>query len=556
MATTAKQSSTNPNAATSPSNVRASQQTFQENGEEDIATIAKQISDHAEAIYQTWKARGLAPTEILNCHTDSSNAFSKTLNSSTAGSPTGGVVNNSNTSSGVKSPVVAELLAQAPDLSNNNLEKLVSSFVNEDKARIAAQKQQQQHQQQRSGIQYVRQKFERAGSAEDNNSSGIVGSNNQTQLPANNSKLNYSNRQSNSNTNTNSSNVPDVLKDTIKEQKQHPKEKPQTPVKPEHLLNHVPTWPLKNRLGTNYQQPQSQSKVINNINNNNNNNSLNQQIVNNHFNEMKGQNSSGVSGGGGGGDDSTVGHTNGTDSLSLKNSHDLMDEVTREEERLINALKTGTVLNNDTASLPEVIQSTLINNNINCSDINERNNYNLQPDISSSTANSNNLSNNNSILNNNNNDSNNLNLNNINSSTTPTTLNSQQVQIKQWNGVPMKPNHTPIILHPKEDTKSYTSFNKVATTRIPTRQEKQMLDDSDSKKGFHIKTIPSPIRPFLSRGSVAERVLIFEKCPEKAPPRTSIKETKVQVSFFKRLLLSLFFYNYIYPRIHRKINSN
>lgn len=36
-------------------------------GEEDIAAIAKQISDHAEAIYQTWKARGLAPTEILSC---------------------------------------------------------------------------------------------------------------------------------------------------------------------------------------------------------------------------------------------------------------------------------------------------------------------------------------------------------------------------------------------------------------------------------------------------------------------------------------------------------
>ncbi|XP_028039967.1 uncharacterized protein LOC114250337 isoform X2 [Bombyx mandarina] len=36
-------------------------------GEEDIAAIARQISDHAEAIYQTWKARGLAPSEILSC---------------------------------------------------------------------------------------------------------------------------------------------------------------------------------------------------------------------------------------------------------------------------------------------------------------------------------------------------------------------------------------------------------------------------------------------------------------------------------------------------------
>ncbi|CAB0015084.1 unnamed protein product, partial [Nesidiocoris tenuis] len=36
--------------------------------EEDIAAIAKQISDHAEAIYQNWKSRGLAPTEILTCN--------------------------------------------------------------------------------------------------------------------------------------------------------------------------------------------------------------------------------------------------------------------------------------------------------------------------------------------------------------------------------------------------------------------------------------------------------------------------------------------------------
>lgn len=29
-----------------------------------------------------------------------------------------------------------------------------------------------------------------------------------------------------------------------------PRQKPETPVKPDHLLNHVPTWPLKNRLGS------------------------------------------------------------------------------------------------------------------------------------------------------------------------------------------------------------------------------------------------------------------------------------------------------------------
>ncbi|KAJ4428108.1 hypothetical protein ANN_24122 [Periplaneta americana] len=42
--------------------------------EEDIAAIAKQISDHAEAIYQTWKSRGLAPAEILTCHSNATAA--------------------------------------------------------------------------------------------------------------------------------------------------------------------------------------------------------------------------------------------------------------------------------------------------------------------------------------------------------------------------------------------------------------------------------------------------------------------------------------------------
>lgn len=36
--------------------------------DEDIAAIAKQISDQAEAIYQNWKSRGLAPAELISCH--------------------------------------------------------------------------------------------------------------------------------------------------------------------------------------------------------------------------------------------------------------------------------------------------------------------------------------------------------------------------------------------------------------------------------------------------------------------------------------------------------
>jgi hypothetical protein len=36
--------------------------------DEDIAAIAKQISEQAEAIYQNWKSRGLAPADLITCH--------------------------------------------------------------------------------------------------------------------------------------------------------------------------------------------------------------------------------------------------------------------------------------------------------------------------------------------------------------------------------------------------------------------------------------------------------------------------------------------------------
>lgn len=48
-----------------------------------------------------------------------------------------------------------ELLAQAPTMDNNRLEKLVKNFVVEDKARLAAKKNMA------SSIQYALQKFEK-----------------------------------------------------------------------------------------------------------------------------------------------------------------------------------------------------------------------------------------------------------------------------------------------------------------------------------------------------------------------------------------------------------
>ncbi|XP_067014157.2 uncharacterized protein [Anabrus simplex] len=156
---------------------------FSSEPEEDIAAIAKQISDHAEAIYQTWKSRGLAPTEILTCHSNATAAdkFGSALTpqqqqqtpttTGTSSSASSSPMKQQRQQQSKKSPTpVVDLLT--PNLDTNNLEQLVNNFVSEDKARIAAarQKSQQQHQQQQqqqqskilpSSIQFALQKFEK-----------------------------------------------------------------------------------------------------------------------------------------------------------------------------------------------------------------------------------------------------------------------------------------------------------------------------------------------------------------------------------------------------------
>lgn len=138
-------------------------------GEEDIAAIAKQISDHAEAIYQTWKSRGLAPTEILTCHSNTTavDKFGSTLtpcNSPTIGNAvTGNNIDDKMSSSPSlehSSPTTVDIL-NSPNLDNGNLEKLVNNFVVEDKARIAASKQKLSSKPLPSSIQFALQKFEK-----------------------------------------------------------------------------------------------------------------------------------------------------------------------------------------------------------------------------------------------------------------------------------------------------------------------------------------------------------------------------------------------------------
>ncbi|XP_076685541.1 uncharacterized protein LOC143377758 isoform X2 [Andrena cerasifolii] len=129
--------------------------TTSSSGDEDIAAIAKQISDHAEAIYQTWKSRGLAPTEILNCHSNATAAdkFGSAL------TPTASTGKTSPTSP--SSSAAVDILSQTPSLDNGNLEKLVNNFVVEDKARIAASRQRSPSKTLPSSIQFALQKFER-----------------------------------------------------------------------------------------------------------------------------------------------------------------------------------------------------------------------------------------------------------------------------------------------------------------------------------------------------------------------------------------------------------
>lgn len=137
-------------------------------GDEDIAAIAKQISDHAEAIYQTWKSRGLAPTEILTCHSNTTavDKFGSALTPCNLPA-TGNTIAVNNVSSkmlpslGCSSPTV-DILTQTPNLDNGNLEKLVNNFVVEDKARrLAAFKQRSSSKPLPSSIQFALQKFEK-----------------------------------------------------------------------------------------------------------------------------------------------------------------------------------------------------------------------------------------------------------------------------------------------------------------------------------------------------------------------------------------------------------
>lgn len=526
--------------------------------DDDIESIAKQISDHAEAIYQTWKARGLAPTEILNCHSVNSDAFDKTLtpvqrnyrrrsgsNESDRKSDiviSNDVVDHINTTA--TSTTTNIVRSTDANMSNNNLKKLVSSFVNEDKARqqtVAARKTNILT----SGtIKDALRKFESADCTAANIKPNYLKFNNSSSTTTKSTNSNsgafvaqsivkseapkLQQQQSppavttassvNSYESKLSENVPDVLINTIEKDKRSPattttstitatvtattasppqieeksakvvvKTKPETPAKPASLLNHTPAWPLKNRPkptenGTST-TTEATIKVTKPIANGKNSATP--------LSTTTSSSSSSVA-------KATVPENDRSSNASVKpiKLNNLMDEVQMEEERLINALKTGTVLNNDKI-LPEVITSTLSNAN----------------SISTSIA-------------------------------TTTTINSSSSSstVKSWNGDQIKSSSAS-----SESNETDGIHLKLSKTRpkndAAVPHPDVSLHTNKSGAGVNARTgstVPA-VRPFLTRGSVAERVLMFEKCPEIKALRNAPKDSSklaVNTNYFHRILIS------------------
>lgn len=481
--------------------------------DDDIESIAKQISDHAEAIYQTWKARGLAPTEILNCHSVNSSAFDKTLtpfqlNYRRRSDSEYKSDRRSDVSDHIDIDSTSTTTNIAPttdaNMSNNNLKKLVSSFVNEDKARqqtVAARKTNILT----SGtIKDALRKFESADCTAANIKPNYLkfNSSSSTTTKSNNSGASvaqstvkseaYKSQQqqsppkvttaniANSHEQKFNKNVPDVLINTIEQDKRSTgtkaaaspkteekstkvvKTKPETPAKPASLLYHTPAWPLKNR-----QKPAENGTVtVTSIS------KVTKSFANGEKSATQASSPSSST-------KTTLSTTtfpsssaitaavpeNNLGNASEKSikSNNLMDEVQMEEERLINALKTGTVLNNDKI-LPEVITSTLGNTN-----------------SLSSTARS------------------------CNGDQKSTNLSSNETH--ETDGIQLKlskprPKNDAAVPHP--DVSLHTNKSGAGITRAGS-------------------SVPV-VRPFLTRGSVAERVLMFEKCPEIKALRNAPKD--------------------------------
>ena len=522
-------------------------------GDEDIAAIAKQISDHAEAIYQTWKSRGLAPTEILNCHSNATAAdkFGTALTPTSA--------SNSPNSTGKVTPTGAsptsavDILSQTPSLDNGNLEKLVNNFVVEDKARLAASRQRSPSKTLPSSIQFALEKFEKNSIQQQQQQ--------QQQQQSQTSPLKNSNQIGNQvikakqgnvllsptspfankpsqivkpqvSTKTPGAHHREVFLETIEttfpaditpskivvQQKRPTSTVITSPTASNHddspTNSGLTTWPLKNKLNDSKRTTEPCRSP--------------QQEVKSLTNKEEKRNSS-------------------------SNSSVYLDEVAREEERLINALKTGSVITEEPAErtvLPLTRQKPAIKREKPKVEpvkpiIIGHNNHHAAGLVTTSAA-------------------------VVNSVVSPTSAGNtsatsdakslskddlSNMSVVDYAKVRYRAaQQNPPTQQRLEEQRTNNSFNSteqlVSTTRFKFETEiqkdkeasKEEKDPVTSRWGPRINSprprieqVPhpelttqqkqhiraaaatgtgnNPIRPFLTRGSVAERVLIFEKCP-------------------------------------------
>ncbi|XP_015120261.1 serine/threonine-protein phosphatase 2A regulatory subunit B'' subunit alpha [Diachasma alloeum] len=386
-------------------------------GEEDIAAIAKQISDHAEAIYQTWKSRGLAPTEILNCHSNATAAdkFGSAL-----------TPNISQKSKKFVEPLEAILTPDRPGNSrlasqegDTSLVKLVNNFVVEDRARQRSYLSKTLP----SSIQFALDKFER---------------NSQTS------------------------------------------QKPQIQVKPkivpkplilttnsETIETILPGEPAKRPLSVLLGSPVPKVQGNENLAGSQGSGMTTWPLKNKLFSEST---SAGC-----------------VASKSNQSAAAYLDEVAREEERLINALKTGAVISEETGirQKPAIIKEKpkLTANGIVAEQalhflqqkqkIEERKGGKGQGKGQDG---------------------------------------KEEGQVTRWG---------PRITSPRPRAE------QVPHPELTSQQKQHIRAAAAAAAASDPQGIVNPVRPFLTRGSVAERVLIFEKCPselllDKRGPRVNV----------------------------------
>ncbi|CAG9859547.1 unnamed protein product [Phyllotreta striolata] len=380
--------------------------------DDDIAAIAKHISDQAEAIYQNWKSRGLGPADLLTCHA--------------AGDTTKLVSMLKSQPPSKQAPL--DILAQAPTMDNNRLEKLVKNFVDEDKARIAPNRIKllpatSPVNKMPSSIQYALQKFERGFSQPDGGPAAAEGGGylrKTATLPGRKLSGGPANNASNgaglncfTTTNNSAQAKPAIGQKPQISPKPRLNDTIEMTLPPDLVTSGLQTWPLKNRLvgGETAKKPD------------------------NHLGYRASKN------------------TNGIDEGYRKTepSSVTIDQVAAEEKKLINALKNGDIVSDE----PDRALGKL-NKALKQSPIKEA-----------------------------------LPAERLVEPTLPTTT----------------PVSTSIV------TSTATKWGLRSTPRRPEQQVPHPELTTTQRQHLRQTAASNPVRPFLTRGSVAERVLIFERCP-------------------------------------------